>query len=346
MRGEARPGPLDRVPLPKAISRIGSLPGRLLLLTVLVAMLVVPLSRSLDSLKREIGQRQIENRVQKRVTQLWHESFARRPDGEVRSYIDTISSTEGEDHRLSLHMRIFTSRAYTTEERNDFIRRLGPLLSRKPGSIALSLVEIPTSRYEVAARIKPDEVPTAPVPTLGNAIHDVRQKVEKAMHSLRLPQPALLDEQTVAIGPQEVRVDVTYVSEREIDPDGEVMVRQRLQEALDDSAIIITLRRVPSSVTVGFSRREVTLSDAMSASIGGIADLALRHPDWRLVLRSPEGDPKESARTNSIRTLLVARGIEGPRIGAAAAVGTAYELSMERSDSQAGNRQVSSVTVP
>ena len=334
MRGEAVPGLLGRLPLPKAISRIGSLPGRLLLVAVLVAMLVVPLSRSLDSLKKEIGQRHTENSVQKRITQLWHESFSRRPDGEVRSYIDTISASESDDHHLSLHMRIFTSRAYTAEERNDFIRRLGLRLSRKPESIALSLVEIPTSSYEVAARIKPDEVPSAPVPTLGNSVHDVRQEVEKAMNSLRLPQPALLDQQTIVIGPSEVRVDVTYLSEREIDPDGQVLVRERLLEALDDPSIVVVLHRAPSSIPIGFNRRQVTPSESTADSIRGIAGVALRHPGWRLVLRSPGSDPKEAARTSSIRTLLAAAGVEATRVSPASAAGALYEVSVDPSTGQ------------
>lgn len=305
-------GLIEGLPIPKALAKIGSLPGRFILIVLFIALLVVPLSRSLDSLKQEITQRQSENRLQKRATQLWQDSFAHAPSGEERSYIDTLSASE-RDGRVGLHLRVFTSKPYSHDERADFIHRLSRLLGRRPEAIDLSLVEIPTSRYEVATREK-QKMEQAPPPATASVIAELRNRIEEGVAVVKLPAPAALDAHVLTLTAAGEQLEITYVSVREIDPDGQALLGDRYRQAVDDADLRIVLRRVANVALVPFGRRETSLSDPAAAAMNGVQELAVRHPSWPVTLEAPAGDPAREPKLASIREHLATAGIAATRM--------------------------------
>lgn len=317
---------IGRIPLPRALSTIGSLPGRLILVVAFIAILVVPLGRSFDSMKQEISQRQFENRLQKRTTQLWQESFARTTSGEVRSYIDTLSASEASG-RLNLHLRIFTSKPYSHEERAEFLRRLAGLLDRPANSIDLSLVEIPTSRYEVAARSKSDEIapPVAPAPlTTANILADLRARVESSLATVPLPEPATLDGHVLRLTADDAQLEVTYVSPRDIDADGQALLSNLFRQAIDDPSLLVVLRRVRNEATVSRAHGSGSLSGIEAEAMRQLASLAVRHPTWPVVINAPAGAGREGIWLDAIRAPLTAGGVLPARISVLAS-GTASD---------------------
>ncbi len=112
---------------------------RLLLIVAFVLILFVPLHRSYGVMKNELAQRRLETETHQKIARLWDESFARNPDGSIRSYVDTFSVDQS-----TIHMRIFSNRSYSGMERAAFAERVATALQRK---VEVQLVEIPTSRY-------------------------------------------------------------------------------------------------------------------------------------------------------------------------------------------------------
>jgi len=112
---------------------------RLLLIVAFVLILFVPLHRSYDVMKNELAQRRLETETHQKIARLWDESFARNPDGSIRSYVDTFSIDES-----AVHMRIFSNRSYSAMERAAFAERVATALQRK---VDVQLVEILTSRH-------------------------------------------------------------------------------------------------------------------------------------------------------------------------------------------------------
>jgi len=112
---------------------------RLLLIVAFVLILFVPLHRSYDVMKSELAQRRLETETHQKIARLWDESFARNPDGSIRSYVDTVSVDES-----AVHMRIFSNRSYSAMERAAFAERVATALQRK---VDVQLVEVPTARY-------------------------------------------------------------------------------------------------------------------------------------------------------------------------------------------------------
>jgi uncharacterized hydrophobic protein (TIGR00271 family) len=112
---------------------------RLRLIVAFVLILLIPLYRSYAVMKSELAQKRIESETHRKIAALWDQSFARNPDGSIRSYVDTFSVDES-----AIHMRIFSNRSYSAMERAAFAERLATALQRK---VDVQLVEIPTARH-------------------------------------------------------------------------------------------------------------------------------------------------------------------------------------------------------
>ena len=95
---------------------------------------------------------------------MWQKNFATFADGEARSFISNISTSEQKD-KLTIQLQVFTSQQYSAEEQDSYIQILASRLGRPQELLALKLVEIPTASNELLRPV-PKEQPPEPVLTI------------------------------------------------------------------------------------------------------------------------------------------------------------------------------------
>ncbi|WP_225894172.1 DUF389 domain-containing protein [Atlanticothrix silvestris] len=203
---------LERLPIYQKVKRIGTLPGRLLLIFVTLVAIIFPLNQSLSQLRREISLQQQENRIRTAARNVWQKQFAVLENGEQRSYISNISILE-QNKKLTIQLQVFTSKQYTPEEQNSYIQQLASRLGKSPELLALKLIEIPTASNELLRQVT-QEKPPEPIITIAQLQSSFMQEVQSALGELRLPQPAqMVNYELITIPSEPLNMGATRKSE-------------------------------------------------------------------------------------------------------------------------------------
>ncbi|MDQ6801539.1 MAG: DUF389 domain-containing protein [Acidobacteriota bacterium] len=301
-----------KIPLPKSLRTVGSLPGRIVLVCAFVLLLFFPLSRSLDALKQEIAHRHFENLLQQRATHLWQNGFAKFPNGTERSYIESLSASQS-GSRLQVQLRIFTSSPYSAEERAAFVQQLTLLLKRPPKSIDLALVEIPTSRYEVASRTKPEPAPPPP-PTVSEMLVTLSGQVDGALGTLVLPPPARLVDHALINRPSGATIELSYLSDHEITTDARALLENEMRRVLGDAAMTVSFRYIPSTYIITFPRHGSTLGQTQKQTLAAVHDLLIHHPSWKAAVTIRSGERSKAERLRKVAKALTGSDIDQQRV--------------------------------
>jgi uncharacterized hydrophobic protein (TIGR00271 family) len=309
---------LDRLAMPKALARIGSLPARLVLLVVLVAAVFVPLKRSFDALSREIAQRHELNAIQREASNVWQERFATGAGGETRSFIDVLEARRQEDGRTALTMRVFTSRALSNEERTAYVDALASSLRRDPATIALTLVEIPTSRYEIAARARPEPVAAAEIP-LAQQLDLVRRRTASTLAATPLPAGATLLDAPVTIRAARTEVTLTYLAATPFGADAQSLIVRDVQSRLGLQRARVSLRWVPQTTQVAFTGRSTTPAVAAQQQLVTLAQRLEEYPELLATVSAPDITPRSASRAAAVAAILRGGGVADLRIRTTAA---------------------------
>lgn len=304
---------LDRLPVPKALARIGSLPARFVLLVVLVAAVFVPLKRSFDALSREITQRHELNAVQREASAVWQERFAATASGEARSFIDVLEARRDDDGRTALTMRVFTSRALSPDERTAYVNALAQSLRRDPATIALTLVEIPTSRYEIATRARPEPVAPVEIP-LAQQLDAVRQRTVTALAATPLPTGAMLLDAPVTIRAAGSDVTLTYVAPAPFGPDAQSLIVRDVRSRLGVPNARVSLRWIPQTTAVAFTGLSTTPSDLAQHQLVTLAQRLNEYPELLATVSAPDATARSAARAATVAAILRASGIPEARV--------------------------------
>jgi uncharacterized hydrophobic protein (TIGR00271 family) len=304
---------LERIAAPKAVARIGSLPARLILLVVLIAAVAVPLTRSFDALSREIAQRHELNAIQRRASEVWQERFAAGAGGEARSFIDVLEAKRDEDGRTAVTMRVFTSRALSRDERTVYVNALAQSLRRKPETIALTLVEIPTSRYELATRARPEPVAAAEVP-LAQQLDGVRQRAAHALASTPMPAGATLLEAPVTIRAGGADVTLTYLATTPFGADAQSLIVADVRSRLGVPNARVSLRWIPQTTSVAFTGRATAPSDVAQQQLVGLAQRLSEYPELVASVTAPDPTARSAARAATVAAILRAGGMPEARV--------------------------------
>ena len=234
---------LEKLPAYGKLRKIGSLPGRLLLIFITIIAIIFPLNRSLRQLGREIALQQQDNRNRSLATDVWQKNFATFPDGEARSFISNISTSE-QNEKLTIQLQVFTSQQYTADEQDIYIQQLAARLGRPPELLALKLVEIPTASNELL-RPAPTEQPPEPVLTIAQLQSTFVQQVQSALRDLRLPPPAEMVNYELVTNPvTPLSIRVIYLSERDIDGDAQTLVADSVRNRLNYESAQVSMQRI------------------------------------------------------------------------------------------------------
>lgn len=247
-------GLVKRLPAYERLRVIGGLPGRFLLVAVFLSLILVPLSRSFSRLRRELARKQEENRVKRIATQVWVADFARLPDGSPRDYLGQLSTTiELDEGTVSLALRVFTSKSFTDDEKEQYRRLVAARLGRPAGSVSLHLIEIPTATNELLKRAdeaasRMSQPAATPAPTVPQPGASYAGAVRGALGNLTLPPPASLLDYEVAVGPGGApHVRLAYLSDREIGGDAQNLIVARVRQLLDSPDAAVDLEWIASA---------------------------------------------------------------------------------------------------
>lgn len=295
---------------PESVRRIGSLPARLLLVAGLVVMIFVPLKRSFDALSVEIRERQQLNRTHRVATSAWQDLFGRTRGGAARSYVDWLDSGE-RDGKLALTVRAFISESITPEERLAYTRTVARELGRRPETVELSVIEIPTSTYQVAkAKKEAEAAPQAAPETLGMRLGRAGQEALAQIGTTTLPPGVLPIDQAITLGSGTPVATITYLAAAPISEDAHSLIAARLREQLDLPRLDLRLALVPAQTSLAFANRSKALDEAASATVDRLAATLRERPGLRVIVLATQNGGIAAERAAAVRDALIARGAQ------------------------------------
>ncbi|MEW6207669.1 MAG: DUF389 domain-containing protein [Acidobacteriota bacterium] len=268
---------LERIHVSERFRKVGSLPGRLIMIAIPILIILIPLSQSLGQMRDEITRKQKENHLRRTVTAVWQDYFTKFESGEPRSYIDNLSSSE-RDGKLNFFLRVFTSQPYTNEEQRYCARLIAERLNRPAETIGLQIVEIPTTAAGLATRVK-EEKEEAP-PTLAQLRASFLQAVDSSLRGLRLPPHAQMADYQVTASPSTgLEIGIDYLSERNIDADASALIIEEVRSRLELPDVKVELEKIPATPPpIRFNLNRSTLDETLAGLLDLIGQRLQRLP--------------------------------------------------------------------
>lgn len=300
---------IDRV-MPAEVERIGSLPARILLLVVMIAVVFMPLKRSFDALSAEIGQRQKQNRAHRAASEAWQRMFARSAEGVARSFIDSLEAVDGEG-RLSLNVRAFISSSISPEEREAFAREVAGALGRDPSTVQVSIVEIPTSTYQLG-QVKQDAAQTPVRENAGPILQRVSQQLLADVGATRMPPASQFIDAALTIGPSSPIVTINYLSAQPISDDARSLITADLRDRVGIPNLGVSFSQIPMQTPMQFN--SVSLSEDSIEAVDALGLMLRSRATLRVIIVSSGNTEADERRAGTLRAALLARGIPPTRI--------------------------------
>lgn len=309
---------VSQLPGVAGVRQIGSLPGRVAMILTILVLILIPLSRSFNQLKSELGAQRQENRIRQLVTRVWQQEFGRLSSGETRSFLDNTSITD-QNGKLFLQLRVLTGKPLTTPEKEQFGRILERSLARPRDSLNVQIVEIPTTA--AAMKLRAPAILQAP-PTVAQLQTNLQERIEHAVGDLYLPPPAhFVDYQFTAKPPDGLELTLTYLSDRDIEPDGQSLLQQELRTRLDYPQATIRLVRFPvSSGRLVFRNGNSSLDRTGQEVLDSAAEYLQQHTKLRLeiavgISQNPQEESATQEKLSTIKEYLSTKAqIAGERI--------------------------------
>ncbi len=278
---------INKIPSLEKAREVRSFSLRLLMILVPLLIIFVPLSNSLSKLRVNFTQKQNENRITTIARKIWSD-YEKDQAGNVRSYLDELKINES-DGKLQVYLRVFDNKPYIQGERNEYIRLLSNELNRKPETISLNLVEIPTSEREEITPI----IETTPTPqTIAQRQAMYRQSINDALIGFKLPIPAkLIDYSITTNSNNRASLHLYYLSLRDIEPDGKSALQEVVRNRLNLPNVFLLFTRISSETEkISFKPNESVLSESANDELYSIARDLSRHTALKVRIRLKSGD--------------------------------------------------------
>ena len=295
---------VDKLPASGRLKHIGGLRSRLLLIVMTILVISVPLNRSYSQLSSEISYKQQQNRLRSAATEIWQKNFAGFEDGKARSYISQLSFQERE-RKLVAQLQVVTSKVYTEAERSQYQQLLAVKLQRSLDSIGLNLIQIPTASGDLLQRLSEASKP-APPPTTAQLQSGFLESAKLAIESLRLPPPARLVSYEASTSPvAPLKMQITYLSERDIDRDGQAVLIEDIRRQLDYPTAEVTFARLaPILATVTFELDRSQIPSDQTKLLDRIIRAMQQNPTLQIELQAGQ-TPSEIGTLAQDRSLAI-----------------------------------------
>ena len=300
---------LEIFPESKRLKKIGSLPGRFLLIVFTILTILVPLYKSFTQLRQEIFIKQQENKINSAVRSIWQEEFASLPNNEPRSFISQISSREL-NQKLMVQLHLFTSQLYTPGEQNYFIELLAKRLKKPSELISLNLIEIPTAQSEILNAI-PEEEPTDAIITVAEIQANLLQEVKYALLNLKLPEPAKMINYEVITSPNKsMAIRIIYLSDREIDRDAQILLANEIRQRLNYPDSKVSMRRIAATPEkIDFKDKSTILTPQSLQTLDNIVPILQQQPTLNLKIIANQKQ-EEAPQTSKTRAKVIKEYLE------------------------------------
>jgi hypothetical protein len=203
------------------------------------------------------------------------------PNGEPRCYLGQLSLADRED-TLALILRVFTIKAYTTQEKAEYTRLVAARINRPVQSVVVRLIEIPTVSSDLLAKAQEgmtegdptsDKERASEVFTLAQLKTNYKQFVETALGDLLLPPPAILvDYEVTTRVSSATQIKLVYLSERDIEPDAQQLLTQEVQKRFENPEVGVVFERIesaPSTVSFGRNQSQIEAKQAETLDLIG-----------------------------------------------------------------------------
>jgi hypothetical protein len=140
--------------------------------------------------------------------------------------------------------------------------------------VAVRLIEIPTvssdlltkEREGAIASLVNDEKRAEDILTIGQLQNNYAQVVETALGDLRLPSPAtLVDYEVTNYANAAPRINLVYLSEREIEPDAQLLLGEEVRKRFENPEARVAFERIdtaPVSLTFDRNQTQIELRQA------------------------------------------------------------------------------------
>ena len=314
---------LNRFPRFARAREIRSLTVRFAVILLPLALILVPLSRSFTQLQREIGQKSRENLMRAEVLELWQKHLQKNSAGVARSSIDQLTIAEKDD-KLSVNLRVFDDQPYTAAEKKNFLKLLAAELGKPAESIALQLVEIPTTSVLAQLETQRERKPIEPL-SIAELQAQLRQRVDGSLRQVELPAGArVLHNEVAAAAPDDaLHVKMTYLCAQPIAPEQQSSLVETVRQKLQDKAANVTLERVPTDIGfVQFARNRAELPILAMIQLDFAGRVMRENPQLRLLVAAQPfaGERPEivQERINAVKNYLETRWqIEPNKVAAA-----------------------------
>ncbi|MTJ08212.1 DUF389 domain-containing protein [Anabaena sp. UHCC 0204] len=276
---------LEKLTAYNKLKKIGSLPGRFVLIFSTIAVIIFPLNQSFIQLRREIVLQQKENQIRREAAEVWQKTFATFSNGETRSYLSNISTIQ-QSNKLIIQLQIFTSKQYTNEEQKSYIQMLADRLQKSPELLGLKLIEVPTTSNDVIRQFA-EEKSNKPVEVVLN-IADLQanflQEVQSSLADIQLPPPAkLIDYELITNSVEPLKIRLFYLSEREIDKDAQMLIADNIRNQLNYQSAKVKMERKPTSLgMISFEKNKSVITPASAKILDSAAQILQQHPNLNL----------------------------------------------------------------
>ncbi|MBF2016168.1 MAG: DUF389 domain-containing protein [Rivularia sp. T60_A2020_040] len=300
---------LELLPQSRRLKKIGSLPGRFILIVITIFSILFPLNQSFMQLKQEITLKQQENRINSAIRDIWGDNFADLPSGEPRSFISQVSTRE-KNRKLTVQLQIFTSELYTPGEQNQFVKLLANRLGKPQELLSLNLIEIPTASNQFL-RTTPQEEPPEPIITIAQLQANFLQEIKSALFNLRLPPPARMINYELINNPVEsMAIRIIYLSDRDIDKDAQVLLANDIRQRLNYASAKVSMKRIAATpVNINFEEQSTILTDENLKILDSIASTLEQQPNLNLEVIANQ-KPEETVETNNTRAKVIQEYLE------------------------------------
>ncbi|MGB6300067.1 MAG: DUF389 domain-containing protein [Rivularia sp. (in: cyanobacteria)] len=292
---------LEIFPESKRLRKIGSLPGRFLLILFTISTILIPLYKSFTQLRQEIFIKQQENNINSAVRSIWQEEFASSPNGEPRSFISQISTREL-NQKLMVQLHIFTSELYTPGEQNYFTELLGKSLNKPSELISLNLIEIPTAQSQILTAI-PEEEPPEPIITVAELQANFLQEVKSALLNLKLPPPAkMIDYEVITSPNKSMAIRILYLSDREIDRDAQVLIANEIRQRLNYPDSKVSMKRIAATPgKIEFEDKSTVLTPQSLQTLDNIVSILQQQPalSLKIIANQKQEEAPETSKTRA-----------------------------------------------
>ncbi|MBE9096603.1 DUF389 domain-containing protein [Tychonema sp. LEGE 07203] len=280
---------VDRIPASDRLKRIGSLPSRLLLILITVLLTSIPLYKSYNQLSDEISRKQQENQVRNNATEIWQKNFGSFPDGKVRSYISQLLFRE-QDRKLVAQLQVVTSKVYTEAERDKYKQLLSAKLQIPLELINLNLIQIPIASNELLPPKVSETIKPEPPPTIAELQVRFLSGVESALDSLSLPLPAqLVSYQAITSSVTPLRIQIIYLSQRDLDRDGQALLVQGIRSQLNYAAAEVSFNRIaPVAGTVTFALNQSQIPANQIQLLDRLGKMVQQNPTFQIEMSSAQ----------------------------------------------------------